>query len=176
MTTNNLTSLKEQVAELLAANPHLHTTDLAKQLNVGEGAIIKALPNNLVTLLPQDQVQPLLDQLPSWGSVTTIIEKAGSLWEVKAPFPAGTHARGYFNLNMGHTANPELQLQGHLLTESFTQVALVAKPFRGKESYAIVFLLANDEVAFKVYLGRDAERNLLPEQVARFKELVTQFQ
>ncbi|MFC6277115.1 heme utilization cystosolic carrier protein HutX [Psittacicella hinzii] len=170
----DLTNLQQQIAAALAEDPHLHTTDLSTRFNQPEGLIIQALPAEFVTMLPANQVMSLLEELPTWGNVTTIVEKAGSLWEIKAPFPAGTFARGYYNLNMGPTANPELQLQGHLLTETFTSVVLVSKPFRGKESYALAFILANGEVAFKVYLGRDEQRNLLPEQVARFKELVQQ--
>ncbi|MGS0726795.1 ChuX/HutX family heme-like substrate-binding protein, partial [Shewanella sp. 0m-11] len=50
-------------------------------------------------------------------------------------------------------------------------IALISKPFRGTESHSINFFGAQGEVVFKVYLGRDKKRVLLPDQVARFIEL-----
>ncbi|RIY33943.1 heme iron utilization protein [Psittacicella melopsittaci] len=164
-------NLKEQISAYLADNPHAHTLDLAQTFAQPEGLIIQALPDEFVKLLPGEQAFKLLEELTTWGNLTTIVEKDGFIWEVKAPFPTGSFARGYYNLNMGPGANPELQLQGHLPEGKISQIALISKPFRGKESYAFAFILENGHVAFKIYLGRDENRNLYPEQVAKFKSL-----
>jgi len=44
----------------------------------------------------------------------------------------------------------------------------VSLPFRGKESYNIAFIAENGETIFKIYLGRDEQRQLFPEQVEHF--------
>ncbi|RIY37522.1 heme utilization cystosolic carrier protein HutX [Psittacicella gerlachiana] len=167
----DLNQLKSQIADYLEANPHTHTLDLAKIFAQPEGVIIQALPKEFVKVISGEQAYTLLGELSTWGNLTTIVEKEGFIWEVKAPFPQGSFARGYYNLNMGPEANPELQLQGHLPENQIAHIALISKPFRGKESYAFAFILASGEVAFKIYLGRDANRQLYPEQVAKFKQL-----
>ncbi|RIY34415.1 heme iron utilization protein [Psittacicella hinzii] len=166
-----MSTLREQVRQHLANDPHAHTLDLVKVFGQPEGIIIQALPEEFVKLLPGERTFSLLAELTTWGDLTTIIEKEGFIWEVKAPFPAGSFARGYYNLNMGPEANDQLQLQGHLPENKVAHIALVSKPFRGKESYAFAFILESGEVAFKIYLGRDSERKLFPEQVEKFKSL-----
>ena len=52
--------------------------------------------------------------------------------------------------------------------DSIAQIAFVSLPFRGKESYNIAFIAHNGETIFKVYLGRDEQRQLFPEQVEKF--------
>ncbi len=90
----------------------------------------------------------------------------GSIFEVKAPFPKGKLARGYYNL-MGK----EGELHGHLRLDLVEHIALVSKPFMGQESYFIGFFAAQGECVFKVYLGRDKQRNLYPEQIEKFQQL-----
>jgi len=41
-------------------------------------------------------------------------------------------------------------------------IALVSKPFMGQESYFIGFFARGRECVFKVYLGRDKQRQLFP--------------
>ena len=60
-------------------------------------------------------------------------------------------------------------LHGHLKLDGITHIALLSKPFMGKESYAFAFIAASGRCAFKIYLGRDADRRLLADQVTRFQ-------
>lgn len=162
---------EQRLHQLLEADPNLHTLDLAETLGVNEGAVLKALPPTWARVLPAQAVEALLNYLPTWGVFTTIVEKAGCIFEVKGEFPAGALARGYFNLNFGPTARADLPLHGHLKLANLASVVLVSKPFRGKESYCFAFVDPQDQVVFKVYLGRDDQRRLYPEQVAKFVEL-----
>ena len=65
----------------------------------------------------------------------------------------------------------EGELHGHLRLEHVSDIALVSKPFMGQESYFIGFFAVTGECVFKVYLGRDKQRNLFPEQIEKFKLL-----
>ena len=60
-------------------------------------------------------------------------------------------------------------LHGHLKLDNIARIAFVSLPFRGKESYNIAFIAHNGQTIFKVYLGRDEQRQLFPEQVEKFK-------
>lgn len=162
-----MANLKQQIADLLAETPTLNTLELAEKLAVAEGEIICALPENLVKVFDGSQAQILLEKISEWGEVVTIIEKENSIFEVKGEFPYGKNGYGYYNLNMGEKVQGSLF--GHLKLDQISQIAFISKPFRGKESYAIAFIASNGQVIFKIYLGRDKDRNLLPHQVEKFK-------
>lgn len=77
--------------------------------------------------------------------------------------------RGYYNLNM---KDDEGTLHGHVKLGNLAQIAFVSLPFRGKESYNIAFIANNGQTIFKVYLGRDEQRQLFPHQVEKFKQFI----
>ncbi|MDE1513826.1 MULTISPECIES: heme utilization cystosolic carrier protein HutX [Vibrio] len=162
-------SLAQQVMQLLEQQPMLLPAAMAEQLGVTEFEVVSSLPQEMVAIIDGAQAQAILESLPDWGPVTTIMTVAGSIFEVKAPFPKGKVARGYYNL-MGR----EGELHGHLLLDNISHVALVSKPFMGRESHYFGFFTAQGENAFKIYLGRDEKRELIAEQVARFKAMQQQ--
>ncbi|TNH09711.1 heme utilization cystosolic carrier protein HutX [Testudinibacter sp. TR-2022] len=164
--------LKKQVADLLMENPDLLTLELAAALKQPEGLVILALPSPFIRVVDGVEAEALLGKLSEWGELVTIIEKEGSIFEVSGPFPGGKNGYGYFNLNMKSDSNSALH--GHLKLEAIKKIVLLNKPFRGKESYAFVFIAASDNVIFKVYLGRDRQRTLYPQQVEQFKHLFIQ--
>ena len=155
-------SLHEQISALIARRPDQHTQAMADELGISEGALIRALPAEWVTVWPGEQAQALLAALPEWGAVTTIVESAGSIFEFKGSFPVGRSGHGYYNLG------GESGLHGHLKLDDITHIALLSKPFMRQPSHAFVFITASGRCAFKIYLGRDEARQLLPAQVERF--------
>lgn len=159
-------SLQQQVADLLAQNPNIITLEIAEKLQRPEGEILCALPAQFVRLFPAERAEEILQTISHWGVFTTIIEKEGSIFEIKDRFPSGIIGRGYYNLNM---KDDEGALHGHLKLDNIGQIAFVSLPFRGKESYNIAFIAKNGQTIFKVYLGRDEQRQLFPQQVQSFK-------
>ncbi len=163
-------NVKSQVSEILNADPKLHAGAIAQQLNLTEGEVVFAFPEELVVRLAGEHAKAILEELPSWGPVTSIVHSMGSIFEVKAPFPKGKEARGYYNL-MGK----EGEMHGHLRLDLVTNIALVSKEFMGQESYFIGFFAEQGECVFKVYLGRDKQRKLFPEQIEKFNALKQQY-
>lgn len=161
--------MQQQVTELLANEPGYTLEQMAKKLDTSVRQVIANLPAEMAALGDKDTVWTLIEALPSWGKITAIVQSEGSVFEFKGDFPAGTIAHGYYNFM--HHKNP---FHGHLLVAGFAEVALVSKPHRGAESHSIVFLSPTGNCVFKVFLGRDAERKLIPEQVERFKSLKQQ--
>ncbi|QLB20677.1 heme iron utilization protein [Vespertiliibacter pulmonis] len=160
-----MSSTQQQVAALLAENPNIITLEIADKLNLPEGEVLCALPEQFVRIFSADRLEEVLTTISQWGIFTTIIEKEGSIFEIKDRFPSGMIARGYYNLNM---KDEEGTLHGHLKIDNIAKIAFVSLPFRGKESYNIAFIAPNGKTVFKVYLGRDEHRQLFPEQVAHF--------
>ena len=159
-------NLKQQVAAILADDPKLLPAAIADKLAVSECEVVRALPSEMVAVTAGSIAQEVLESITTWGPVTTIVHSFGSIFEVKAPFPKGKMARGYYNL-MGKDG----ELHGHLKLDLITHVALVSKPFMGNESHYFGFFDALGHNVFKIYLGRDDKRQLLPEQVTRFKTM-----
>ncbi|MGS0673704.1 heme utilization cystosolic carrier protein HutX [Shewanella sp. 125m-1] len=156
----------EQIRQHLDNNPAAMPSQVAVELNISEFAVVSALPKDQLTILPLAQKDALLTELPEWGNMTTIVSTSASIFEFKGRFPKGKYAHGYYNLITKGDG-----LHGHLKLDEISAIALISKPFRGTESHSINFFGAQGEVVFKVYLGRDKKRVLLPDQVARFIEL-----
>ncbi|MCG9774126.1 heme utilization cystosolic carrier protein HutX, partial [Vibrio diabolicus] len=102
-------SIKQQVEALLEQEPQLLPAAMAERLGISEFEVVAALPQEMVAIAPGAQAQNILEGLVGFGPVTTIVHSFGSIFEVKAPFPKGKVARGYYNL-MGR----EGELHGHL--------------------------------------------------------------
>ncbi|MDP2570896.1 MULTISPECIES: heme utilization cystosolic carrier protein HutX [Vibrio] len=162
--------LKQKVAQILEQDPTLLPVSVAEQLDVSEHDVVRSLPEGMVTMIDGEFAQELLEGLVGWGPVTTIVHSMGSIFEVKAPFPKGKVARGYYNL-MGDKG----EMHGHLKLDLVKSVALVSKPFRGKESHYFGFFTEQGDSIFKIYLGRDESRKLLPDQVEKFNALKKQY-
>ncbi|CCO48770.1 HuvX protein [Vibrio nigripulchritudo SOn1] len=162
--------LKQNVAELLEQDETLLPSTIAEQLNVSELEVVRSLPGDMTTMIAGESAQEILEGLVDWGPVTTIVHSMGSIFEVKAPFPKGKVAHGYYNL-MGKQG----EMHGHLKLDLVKAVALVSKPFRGKESHYFGFFTEQGDSIFKIYLGRDEKRVLIPEQVEKFNALKKQY-
>lgn len=159
-------SIKQQLEVLLEQEPQLLPAAMAERLDVTEFDVVAALPQEMVAIAPGEQAQTILESLVGFGPVTTIVHSFGSIFEVKAPFPKGKVARGYYNL-MGR----EGELHGHLKLDNVKNIALVSKPFMGRESHYFGFFSECGSNIFKVYLGRDEKRELIAEQVTAFRAM-----
>lgn len=117
-------------------------------------------------VLPKDQILPLLQALPQWGNLTTIVFSAGCVFEFKGPFPPGEPGEGFYNLD-----GPVPGLHGHLRLDAMAQVRFQDRPHRGRDSYAFVFEDAAGKTIFKVFLGREADGTLIASQLAAFRHI-----
>ncbi|MBD1557946.1 heme utilization cystosolic carrier protein HutX [Vibrio sp. S9_S30] len=162
--------LKQKVAQSLEQDSALLPASIAEALGVSEHDVVRSLPEGMATMIGGEFAQELLEGLVGWGTVTTIVHSMGSIFEVKAPFPKGKMARGYYNL-MGDKG----EMHGHLKLDLVKSIALVSKPFRGKESHYFGFFTEQGDSIFKIYLGRDENRELLPDQLEKFNALKKQY-
>lgn len=158
--------LSRELAALSEKEMSASTQELAARFGVNEYQLVAALPEGMAVMAHGSWAQPLLEELTGWGPLTTIVESEGSIFEFKGAFPAGKSGHGYFNLYSKEGTG----LHGHLLLSQVSHIALLAKPFMGKASYSLQFFAASGRTMFKVYLGRDKQRQLFPEQVALFEQ------
>lgn len=159
-------TVMNQVMNFMEQDCNVPISEMAKKFAYTEGEVTFVLPNEMVSPLSGIHAQRILEKIPEWGELMTIVISLGSVFEFKGAFPKGRVARGYYNL-MGEPG----QIQGHILLDSIEHLAIVSKPFRGKESHYIGFYNDQGNCIFKVYLGRDIKRNLFPEQVKKLQQL-----
>lgn len=162
--------LAKKVKEMLDNNESQLPSSMAEDLQVTEAEVVLAFPSEMMTHVAAEHTQTLLSEIAQLGPVTTIIHSHGSIFEVKADFPKGKSAHGYYNL-IGKSG----QLNGHLRLDLVSNIALVSKPFRGSESHYFGFFTQQGDSMFKIYLGRDKKRQLFPEQIEQFNQLKKQF-
>ncbi|SQD80062.1 heme utilization cystosolic carrier protein HutX [Moritella yayanosii] len=162
-------STRNAIHQLMTDKPRLRSIEVALELNCSELEVIQTLPEQEVNMLPVEHAQGLLTDIADWGKVTCIIEVSGFVFEVKAPFPKGKNAYGYYNLL--HDSDG---LQGHLKLDNLSVIALLTRKVRGKLSYYVQFFDHKGNSVFKIYLGRDKNGEVNPEQIARFNALSTQ--
>lgn len=117
-------------------------------------------------VLPKKLALPLLRELPKLGNTTTVILHGGCVFEFKGPFPSGTEAEGFYNLD-GQTPG----FHGHLRLEAMTGVRFQDRPHRGRASYAFVFEDDKGSCLFKVFLGRDGDGEVIESQLNFFRQL-----
>ncbi|WP_087017987.1 heme utilization cystosolic carrier protein HutX [Thaumasiovibrio subtropicus] len=168
-TTCTREEAKQKVAALIEENAGMSIPDMAENIGLKEAEVTLVMPSEMVTAVEGKHAEAILTQLPEWGKVTTIIVSFGSIFEIKGTFPKGKTNHGYYNLLSREGLN------GHLRLDLITDIAFVSKPFHGMETHQITFFNAQGECVFKVYLGRDKARNLIPEQVEKFHAMKKEF-
>lgn len=117
-------------------------------------------------------VQALLEDLSSWGPVTTIVFSYGSVFEFKGRFPLGKEGEGFYNF--GHevpAAGGASGFQGHLRLDNVAHVRFQDRAHRGRPSYAFVFEDDDSNCIFKVFLGRDLNGEIDRHQLEKFNRL-----
>lgn len=153
------------LGERLAKNPDGILEQIAREYDVSTLDVVRALPVEHRTLTGPEAFADILTNVGTWGPVLFIVHTADIVLECEGPVPPGTFGRGYYNL---HGDSP---IGGHIRAENCAQIAFVSRPFMGRSSCSIQFFNGQGEAMFKIFVRRDAERNLLAEQVQQFEAL-----
>jgi putative heme utilization carrier protein HutX len=165
MTESAAHTTGETLEARLARDPGALLERVAEEFGVSVLEAAAQLPAAHCTLVDGSAIGEILDTLTGWGDVMFIVHSAGFIVEVKAELPPARRARGYFNFH-GDSA-----LGGHLPEDACHRIALIDRPFMGRRSLSIQCFDAAGANVFKVFVGRDANRELLAHQVAAFEAL-----
>jgi hypothetical protein len=153
------------LAAKLAAEPGVVIETAAKDFGVAPLVVVEALPEEMRRFAPASTFVEVMSEIAGWGEVTVIVHTDDGIMEFTGPVPSGEIARGYYNLS-GRTG-----FHGHLRHERCARIAFVERPFFGRLSASIVFFNADGGIMFKVFVGRDEKRELLPFQLKSFRAL-----
>jgi putative heme utilization carrier protein HutX len=154
-----------ELARALATDPGLVIEDAARTHGATPRELVEALPQVMRRFAPAASFVEAMSDIARWGDVTLIVHTDDGIMEFTGPIPAGQVARGYFNL-MGRTG-----FHGHLRHERCGGLAFVERPFMGRLSAFIAFFNVDGGVMFKVFVGRDEQRELKADQLTAFRAL-----
>lgn len=149
----------------LAENPDCILETLADRYRVPVQTVVESLPGEMRVRVPGGAFPDVMADVAKWGSVTVIVHTRDLILECQAALPPGKMGHGFYNLQ---GAGP---LSGHLRADHCESIYFVRRPFMGKDTLSIQFFNGEGHTMFKVYVGRDAQRNLKVDQVDLFNAL-----
>ena len=149
----------------LAADPGVVFETAAREHGVSLRTVVEALPAQMRRFAPGTAFVEVMNNVANWGDVTFIVHSDDGVIEFSGPVPGGTLAQGYYNLS-GRSG-----LHGHLRHKRCAAIAFVERPFFGRPSAVMVFLNLEGGAMFKIFVGRDEKRELLPHQLQAFRAL-----
>lgn len=117
-------------------------------------------------VIPGDRALYVLEQLPAWGDLVTIVLHGGSVFEYKGPFPPGEVGRGFYNLKGSRPG-----FEGHLRLDAIDHIGFQDRPHAGRTAHALTFNDADGRNIFKVFLGRDETGAIWAEQIKAYEAL-----
>jgi hypothetical protein len=161
MLSKDLADLKAHMAD----NPGAVIEDVARERKVTPRQVLDALPSPMAAFAGGEHFAAAMQDIAVWGEVTFIVHTDDAIFEFTGAVPTGEIGRGYFNL-----MQPK-GLHGHLRYDRCAAIAFVERPFMGKTSAFVAFVNVDGGIMFKVFVGRDENRALRPDQLARFKQL-----
>lgn len=153
---------REKLAERLASDQDGILEKLAEEHGVSLLDAIRLLPRENRVILPGDRFEAVMAEATGWGEVLFIVHTPTIVFECKGRVPPGSVGRGYFNLH-----GPDTPIGGHIRADRCAAIALVKRPFMGRPSVSVQFLADDGTAIFKIFAGRNAARELDPEQIAK---------
>lgn len=157
------------VRQELAAKPDGVLEALAERHGVSYRAVLDCIESDARRSGPATAFPQIWADMTAWGPVTFVVHTKDGVFETKAPVPPGETGRGYFNI---HGDSP---LGGHLKMDRCAAIYFVDRLFFGRRSCSVQFINVDGEAMFKVFVGRDEKREMMPEQLARFEALQAKF-
>lgn len=162
-------SVAEAIREQIASGQTSILEWIARDHGVSTLDVLRLLPEEQQFIIADPPVKDILDDLSSWGDLMIIVQTGSIVAEVVSALPRASEGRGYFNFGKG------APFGGHLKQDACRHVAFVERLFSGRTSLSILFYDDAGESILKVFVRRDEKRELLADQVEKFKQLKARF-
>ncbi|WP_134500714.1 heme utilization cystosolic carrier protein HutX [Microvirga pakistanensis] len=153
------------IREDLAARPDGVLEAIAEARDVPLQRVLDCLEPPAAARVSGELYETIWHDLTTWGDITFVVHTRDGVFECKGRVPPGTSGRGYFNI---HGSSP---IGGHLRMDRCRAIYFVDRPFFGKRSCSVQFVNQDGGVMFKIFVGRNEDRSLKADQLARFEAL-----
>lgn len=158
-------SISPEIADYLAGHPDVIVEQFAKEKGITPRGVVHALPSQMRRFADGSRFVEAMADVATWGDVTLIVHTEDGIMEFGGAVPAGQISRGYYNIP-GTSG-----FHGHLRHERCSEIAFLERPFMGRLSASILFFNREDDIMFKIFVGRDEARNLKAQQLEQFRLL-----
>ena len=152
----------------LAAHPGAALEDVAQRTGTTPADVLACLPEDEAIRLPGSLFVDVMAEISTWGEVTLVVNTGDVILEARGEVPMGRLGHGFYNLH----GSP---IGGHLRADACATVAFVTRSLFGTPTRSVQFYAHSGAGMFKVYLGRGADRQLIPAQVAAFEAALARF-
>lgn len=149
----------------LAEKPDGVVEQIAAKADVSPADILAILPEGAAVSAPAEAWAEIWTDLSSWGEILMIVHTEDIVLEVEGRLPDGSEGHGWFNI---HGDSP---IGGHIRKDRCVSIVFVDRGFHGRRSCSVWFMNGEGRAMFKVFVRRDAARELIGSQVARFEAL-----
>lgn len=158
-----------KIRSALSDNPGAVLDFVARDLSVSLAEVIACLPAGEAVSLGPASFDEVMQGVSALGTITFIVHTQDIVLECKGTVPEGSHGRGFYNI---HGDSP---IGGHIKAENCGSIHFISREMMGRLSHALVFCNVSGAAMYKIYLGRDEKRELIPAQVEKFEALKRAF-
>ena len=144
-----MNELKTKIDEIVSSGKCMGLLMLKNALKVSELEVLQNLDERKTLILGNDFFDKVWEFLTTFKRLTLFLEKEGNIFEIDTRIGSGKDGMGYFNLFEKGCLN------GHLVKDSVSHIALLKLPFMHLTSYQVVFLGKDGNSIFSLYLGRE---------------------
>ncbi|MCO6504599.1 MAG: heme utilization cystosolic carrier protein HutX [Snodgrassella sp.] len=159
--------LNHDLNSFMQTKPEGTLEQIAQQYQTTMIEVIAAIPDAIMT--DGSQFDTVWHEVANWGKITFLVHTADIIAEFSGELPEGKHSAGYFNLR--HKEG----FGGHIRAENCQYIAFVERNFMHMATASIIFLNKHGEAMFKIFVGRDEQRQLKAEQLNKFRSLAQRF-
>jgi hypothetical protein len=137
----------------------------AARLRLPEAVVASALPDGRGVGVSGNEFSKVWDSLGTWGDALTLVDKGGSIFEIRGRIPAGkpSEKSRYFNLN-----GDGLPLAGHLRPDLLGAIYAVELAGADAPVQGVIFLDQQGQGVFGVYVPAEGGKPA-PETMADFR-------
>lgn len=144
-----MNELKTKIDEIVSSGKCMGLLMLKNALKVSELEVLQNLDKKKTSILGNAYFDKVWEFLTTFKKLTLFLEKEGNIFEIDTRIGSGKDGMGYFNLFEKGCLN------GHLVKDSVSHIALLKLPFMHLTSYQVVFLGKDGNSIFSLYLGRE---------------------
>jgi putative heme utilization carrier protein HutX len=155
----------EKALAALAEKPDGVVEAIAATAGVTPAEILQILPMGAAVTTSSDQFVEIWQEMSGWGEVLFIVHTDDIVLEAEGKLPMGSEGHGWFNI---HGDSP---IGGHIRKDNCASITFVDRAFHGRRSCSVWFMNSKGSAMFKVFVKRDAARELIGEQLQKFEAL-----
>ncbi|MFB9947662.1 heme utilization cystosolic carrier protein HutX [Rhizobium puerariae] len=156
---------RERALAALAEKPDGVVEAIASKADVTPAEILEILPKGAAVVAGKEHFLDIWSAMSTWGDVLFIVHTEDIVLEAEGSLPAGSEAQGWFNI---HGDSP---IGGHIRKDNCASLTFVDRAFHGRRSCSVWFMNGKGAAMFKVFVRRDANRELIAEQLVKFETL-----